>query len=87
MQVPKAEVKKIIAEEIEQIENENAHMDSLLEEYLSAYSLDEENVSKEAVLDLMEMLGETKIPKLAIAKLLEYLPKENVAEVLGEVLK
>ena len=87
MQIPKLQVKKIISEELEKLHSEDVHIDSLLEEFLSAYSLNEDYVSKDALIDLLEMIEEEEIPKAAIAQLFEFLPKGKFTEVLEEMKK
>ncbi len=86
MQITKGEIKKIIAEEMELLQKEDGQFDSLLEEFLSAYSIDENHVSKEALVDFLEVLEENKISKDVFSLLATYFPREKTATVLKEVL-
>jgi hypothetical protein len=88
MQITKGELKQIISEEIEKIEAEEHEIDSLLNEYAHIYSAehDEEYVTSDSVIDILEALNEEYLPKSALYAFLEALPQDKVKTVLKESL-
>ncbi len=87
MQITKKLLKQIISEEAEKISESSSEMDSLLESYMSDYGSDDEYVSKQAMMDLLEVIEETKIPKEALEMFINYLPEQSVNKVLKEVVE
>lgn len=87
MQITKGQLKQIIAEEMENISNEADEVETLIEGYTASYEIDEESVSKEALIDFLEVLEEQRIPKSAIEAFMNNLPEEMVAPLLKEVVE
>jgi len=87
MQITKGQLKQIIAEELENIANEKDEVETLVEGYAAAYELDENTVSKEALIDFLEVLEETRIPKIALEAFVANLPEEIVSPLLKEVVE
>lgn len=87
MQITKKQLKQIITEEIEDISDKERKTQELMENYISEYSTEEDYVSKQALIDLLEVLEETKIPKEAFEMFVEYLPENSVNSILEEVSK
>ena len=87
MQITKGQLKKIIAEEIENIASESDEVETLIEGYSASYTVDDESISKEAIIDFLEVLEEQKIPKVAFEAFMSYLPEEMIAPLLKEVVE
>lgn len=87
MQITKGQLKQIISEEMENISNEADEVETLIESYSSSYELDEDTVSKEALIDFLEVLEEQRIPKAALEAFMNNLPDEIVAPLLKEVVE
>lgn len=89
MQLTRKQLKQIISEEIEYVSNEKEEVETLLEGYSASYSETEEAdyVSKEAVIDFIEVLEENKIPLEAFKAFVSYLPEESVLPLLREVVE
>lgn len=87
MQITKGQLRQIITEEMENIANEEDEVETLVESYSAVYELDESNVSKDALIDFLEALDETKIPKLALEAFIANLPEEIVTPLLKEVVE
>jgi len=87
MQISKNQLKNIISEEMETVANEKDELDSLLEGYAAGYEATKESVSKEALIDFLEVLEETQIPLSAFHAFMENLPENSVTPVLKEVLQ
>jgi hypothetical protein len=87
MQITKGQLKKIITEEMENIEKEMDEVETLVESYSAAYEVDDESVSKEALIDFLEALDEQKIPKIALEAFMQNLPEEITAPLLKEVVE
>lgn len=87
MQISKDELKKIIREEVERSEKEDIYLDSLVESYADAYSVEEGFVSKDSVMDFLEVLDESKIPVEALQAFLAFLPENSVKGILREALE
>lgn len=87
MQITKGQLKQIIAEELENVANEKDEVETLVESYSVAYEIDENTVSKEALIDFLEVLEETKIPKIALEAFMANLPEEVVCPLLKEVVE
>lgn len=89
MQITKGELKQIIAEEVQNISQEKDEKDVLVENYAACYSedADGEYVSKDALIDFLEVLEESKIPREALEAFMENLPEDSVMSVLKDVLE
>lgn len=88
MQLTKKELKQIIAEEIENVANEKDELESLLEGYSNGYeSEDSDYISKDAIIDFLEVMNENKIPKVAFEAFMNNLPEDSVSPILKEVLE
>jgi hypothetical protein len=89
MQLTRKQLKQIISEEIENVANEKDEVESLLEGYSSSYEQEEESdfVSKQAVIDFLEVMSENKIPKIAFEAFMNNLPEESVTPILKEALE
>ena len=76
-----------LSEEIENVANEPDEIETLLEGYSSSYEEDENYVSKEALIDFLEVMSENKIPKIAFEAFMNNLPEKDVTPVLKEALE
>jgi len=86
MQITRKQLKQIISEEMEKISNEDDKLETLVENYAKDYATDEDNVSKQALIDFLEVMSESKIPKDAFISFMQNLPEESVTEILNEVV-
>jgi hypothetical protein len=86
MQITKKQLKQIISEEMDVVANEQDGLDTLLEGYAAGYELQEDTVSKEALIDFLDVLQETRIPYSAFQAFMENLPESTVAQILSEVV-
>lgn len=86
MQISKKQLKQIISEEMVNIANEKEELDTLLEGYTAGYEADDKAVSKDALIDFLNVLEEQKIPLDAFQAFMENLPEELVTPILKEVL-
>ncbi len=88
MQISKDELRKIIREEVERSEREDVVLENLVESYAEAYASSQEGyVSKESVVDFLEVLDENKIPVEALQAFLAFLPEDSVRGILREALE
>lgn len=87
MQLTRRQLKEIISEEIENIANEKDEIETLLENYSIAYQEDEDYLSKEAIIDFLQVMEESKIPKVAFEAFMNNLPEEHVSPILKEALE
>lgn len=87
MQITKKELKQIISEEIENVANEQDEVETLLEGYQQSYELESDYISKDALIDFLEVMSENKIPKIAFEAFIKNLPEENVSPILKEALE
>ena len=87
MQLTRKQLKQIISEEIENVANETDEVEALLEGYSDAYQVDDEYVSKEALIDFLEVMKESKIPKIAFEAFMNNLEEESVTPILKEALE
>ena len=87
MQLTRKQLKQIISEEIENVANETDEVEALLEGYSDAYQADDEYVSKEALIDFLEVMKESKIPKIAFEAFMNNLEEESVTPILKEALE
>lgn len=87
MQLTRKQLKQIISEEIENVANEADEVETLVESYSTAYESDEEYVSKEALIDFLEVMSENKIPKIAFEAFMNNLSEESVTPILKEALE
>lgn len=86
MQLTKKQLKELISEEMERVANESDELDTLLEGYVTGYEADENSVSKEALIDFLNVLEESRIPLSAFQAFMENLPESSVSPILKEVL-
>ena len=86
MQISKKQLKQIISEEMETVASEADQLDTLLEGYAAGYEADEQTVSKEALVDFLNVLEESRIPLSAFQAFMENMPETSVAPILTEVL-
>jgi hypothetical protein len=86
MQISKKQLKVIISEEMERVSTEKDNLDTLLEGFVAGYEGNEETVSKEALIDFLEVLEESEIPYSAFAAFMEALPEHTVTNILSEVV-
>lgn len=89
MQITRGQLKQIISEELEKIESDEFEIDNLLNEFVDVYSDEEDNefVTSDSVVDFVEALEETRIPKAAILAFMSALPQDKVKKVLKEALE
>ncbi len=87
MQISKKQLKQIISEEMEYVSSEKNNLDTLLEGYAAGYDGNDQSVSKEALIDFLEVLEENEIPYSAFAAFMENLPEQTVANILSEVVE
>jgi hypothetical protein len=89
MQITRGELKQIIAEEVQRVEKEKDHTETLVESYAYGYAedADAEFVSKDAIIDFLEVLEESQIPREALEAFMENLPEGMVQNVLKDVLE
>lgn len=86
MQLTKKQLKELISEEMETVANEADELDTLVESYAAGYDADENSVSKEALIDFLNVLEESRIPLSALEAFMQNLPENSVAPLLKEVL-
>ena len=87
MQITKGQLRQIIAEEMDNVANEEDEVEILVESYSKVYKIDENHVSKESLIDFLEAIEETKIPKMAMEAFMANLPDEIVIPLLKEVME
>ncbi len=89
MQLTKKELKQIIAEEIENVANEKDEVETLIEGYTNGYESEEDSdyVSKDSLIDFLEVMSENKIPKVAIEAFFNNLDDSSVSPILKETLE
>ena len=86
MQLTRKQLKEIISEEVEKISEQEVELESLMEGYVSDYGADDETISKEAMIDFLEVMEESKISRQAFEAFMEHLPEEVVTSILKEVV-
>lgn len=86
MQISKKQLKQIISEEMETVSEEKDQLDTLLEGYVAGYGVTNETVSKEALMDFLEVLEETQIPVSAFQAFVDNLPENISIPLLKEVV-
>jgi hypothetical protein len=87
MQISKKQLKEIISEEMENVANEKNAVDTLLEGYAADYDATEATVSKEALIDFLNVLEEGTIPLEAFQAFMENMPEQTVTGILSEVVE
>jgi hypothetical protein len=87
MQLTRKQLKEIIAEEIEYVASERDEYETLVEGYYNSYEVDEDSVSKEALMDFLEVMEESKIPKAAFEAFMANLPEQISKPLLKEVVE
>jgi predicted nucleic-acid-binding protein len=89
MQITRGELKQIIAEEVQRVQEEKDEVETLVENYAYGYAedADAEFVSKDALIDFLEVLEENQIPREALEAFMENLPENMVQNVLKDVLE
>jgi len=86
MQISKKQLKQIINEEMDVVANEKDKLETLLESYVAGYGGTESSVSKEAMIDFLEVLEESEIPYSAFVAFMDNLSEKTVASILSEVV-
>ena len=86
MQISKKQLKEIISEEMTVVANEKDEFETLLEGYAAGYEANEQTVSKEALMDFLDVLEESTIPLSAFQAFMENLPAKTVSSILKEVV-
>jgi len=87
MQLTKKELKKIISEEIDNITNEKDELETLIEGYSAGYEEDSDYVSKDAIIDFLEVMNENRVPKIAFEAFMKNLSEDSISPILKEVLE
>lgn len=86
MQLTKKQLKDIISEEMENVANEKDRLDTLLENYARDYDANEKSISKDALIDFLQVLEENEIPYDAFTAFMDNLPENTVTNILSEVV-
>jgi len=86
MQLTKKQLKQLISEEVEKVSNESDRYTTLVEGYASDYGATDESVPKEALMDLLEVMEESTVPREAFEAFMENLNEEKMSSLLGEVV-
>jgi hypothetical protein len=87
MQITKKQLKQLISEEVENISEETARFEQLVESYVTETGGDSDSVPKQAIIDLLEVLDEETISRDAFDYLVESLNNEKISELLSEVVE
>lgn len=89
MQITRGELKRIIAEEVQKVADEKDELEALVENYANGYAedADVEYVSKESVIDFLQVLEENKIPREALEAFMQFMPEDTVTSVLKDVVE
>jgi hypothetical protein len=87
MQLTRKQLKEIIAEEIEYVASEKDEYETLVESYYNSYEIDDDSVSKEALIDFLEVMEENKIPKAAFEAFMASMPEQISKPLLKEVVE
>lgn len=82
-------MKQIISEEIENVSNEKDELETLLEGFSNAFEEEQDGdyISKDALIEFLNVMSETKIPKIAFEAFMTNLPEEKVTPILKEALE
>lgn len=86
MELTKKQLKQLISEEVEKLSNTPDSYETLVESYALGYDGNEEMVPKQALIDLLEVLDESTIPREAFDAFMENLNEDKVAPLLKEVV-
>jgi len=87
MQISKGKLKQLIKEESQRLEADYEESEKLLESYSASYEVEKDFVSKDAVMDFLEVLQESKVPKLAFEAFIRSLPYESTRKLLKEAVE
>jgi len=88
MQLTRRQLKQIIAEEIENVSNEKDELETLLENFSNSYEEEDgDYISKDALIEFLNVMTETKIPKIAFEAFMTNLPEEKISPILKEALE
>lgn len=87
MQITRKQLRQLISEEVEKVSEEGDALDNLIEGYAEEYGSDEEYVSKQALIDFLEVMEESKIPREAFESFMQNIPENTVTNILREALK
>lgn len=87
MQISKKQLKQIINEEMETVANEKDELDTMLETYAAGYDADDKSVSKEALIDFLNVIEESRIPLTAYQAFMENLIESQVSSKVTSILK
>lgn len=86
MELTKKQLKQIISEEVEKISDSPDSYQRLVEGYADGYATSSDTVSKQALIDLLQVLEETTIPRDAFEAFMENLDEGTVLPLLKEVV-
>lgn len=86
MELTKKQLKQIISEEVEKVSSSPDAYETLVEGYANGYGGNEEVVPKQALIDLLEVLEESTIPRDAFEAFMENLDESKVSSLLKEVV-
>ena len=87
IQLTKGELRQIISEELERAYEGLDEVETLTEGYARDYSVGSDSVSKDALIDFLEVLEEGEIPREAFDAFMENLPEHMIKNVLGDILE
>lgn len=87
MNITKGELRKLVAEETIRVKEGKDELETLVEGYSAAYECDEDTILKEALIDFLEVLDETRIPRIAFEAFMKNLPEELISPILKEVVE
>lgn len=87
MQITLGQLRRLISEEAHRIKEGKDECEALVESYTDSYSVDDDYVSKDALIDFVQALDEEKIPKIALEAFMANLPDETVTALLKEVVE
>ena len=86
MELTKKQLKQIISEEVEKVSNSSDSYEILVENYADGYEANEDTISKQALIDLLEVLEESTIPREAFEAFMENLDESKISALLKEVV-
>lgn len=89
MEITKKRLQEIIKEELEMSEREDKELTHLMENYIEAYNegVKTSTVPKEAVIDFLEVLEESRLPVETFEAIINTLSEKKVKKMLKEVLE
>jgi len=89
MQISKSRLQEIIKEELEMSEREDKELTRLMENYVEAYNDGSRlsTVPKEAVIDFLEVLEESRLPVETFEAIINTLSEKKIKKMLREVVE